>query len=101
MLALRTWGSACDPDDFRSVATPGGSDRVLPNGPPWPQRGSDGLQCIDVRSASNVTELRAFAERFDAFDRLQRLTQLTLGLERDSALVADLFESGTPSVQGH
>ena len=57
-------------------------------------RGEGGLQ-IDVMCElpSNVIAFEAFAERFDGFSiGSNDLTQLTLGLDRDSALVADLFD---------
>jgi pyruvate,water dikinase len=42
---------------------------------------------------SNVIGAEAFAERFDGFSiGSNDLTQLTLGLDRDSALVAELFD---------
>ena len=42
---------------------------------------------------SNVIAADAFAERFDGFSiGSNDLTQLTLGLDRDSALVAELFD---------
>ena len=42
---------------------------------------------------SNVIGAEAFAARFDGFSiGSNDLTQLTLGLDRDSALVADLFD---------
>jgi pyruvate,water dikinase len=42
---------------------------------------------------SNVIGAAAFAERFDGFSiGSNDLTQLTLGLDRDSALVAELFD---------
>jgi signal transduction protein with GAF and PtsI domain len=46
-----------------------------------------------------VIAAEAFAERFDGFSiGSNDLTQLTLGLDRDSALVADLFDERHPSV---
>jgi pyruvate,water dikinase len=49
---------------------------------------------------SNVIGAEAFAERFDGFSiGSNDLTQLTLGLDRDSALVADLFDERHPTVQ--
>jgi len=46
-----------------------------------------------VELPSNVIAAEAFAERFDGFSiGSNDLTQLTLGLDRDSALVADLFD---------
>jgi pyruvate,water dikinase len=49
---------------------------------------------------SNVVAAEAFAERFDGFSiGSNDLTQLTLGLDRDSALVADLFDERHPAVK--
>jgi pyruvate,water dikinase len=49
---------------------------------------------------SNVVGAEAFAERFDGFSiGSNDLTQLTLGLDRDSALVADLFDERHPTVK--
>jgi pyruvate,water dikinase len=48
---------------------------------------------------SNVVDLEAFAEHFDGFSiGSNDLTQLILGLDRDSALVADLFDERNPAV---
>jgi len=57
-------------------------------------RGQNGLQVyVMVELPSNVIAAEAFAERFDGFSiGSNDLTQLTLGLDRDSALVADLFD---------
>ena len=50
--------------------------------------------CIRDRIAAE-----AFAERFDGFSiGSNDLTQLTLGLDRDSALVADLFDERNAAV---
>jgi pyruvate,water dikinase len=64
-------------------------------------RGQNGLEvCVMVELPSNVIEAEAFAERFDGFSiGSNDLTQLTLGLDRDSALVADLFDERQASVQ--
>jgi pyruvate,water dikinase len=49
---------------------------------------------------SNVIGAEAFAERFDGFSiGSNDLTQLTLGLDRDSALVADLFDERHATVK--
>jgi pyruvate,water dikinase len=49
---------------------------------------------------SNVVGAEAFAERFDGFSiGSNDLTQLTLGLDRDSALVADLFDERHATVK--
>jgi len=48
---------------------------------------------------SNVIGAEAFAQRFDGFSiGSNDLTQLTLGLDRDSALVAELFDERHPTV---
>lgn len=47
---------------------------------------------------SNVLQAEEFAEIFDGFSiGSNDLTQLTLGLDRDSALVSDLFDETNPS----
>lgn len=47
---------------------------------------------------SNVLQAEEFAEVFDGFSiGSNDLTQLTLGLDRDSALVSDLFDESNPS----
>jgi pyruvate,water dikinase len=63
-------------------------------------RGADGLQVyVMCELPSNVIAAEAFAERFDGFSiGSNDLTQLTLGLDRDSALVADLFDERHPAV---
>ena len=49
---------------------------------------------------SNVIGAEAFAERFDGFSiGSNDLTQLTLGLDRDSALVAELFDERHATVK--
>ena len=64
-------------------------------------RGQNGLEVyVMVELPSNVIEAEGFAERFDGFSiGSNDLTQLTLGLDRDSALVADLFDERQASVQ--
>jgi len=63
-------------------------------------RGEAGLQVYGmVELPSNVLAAEAFAERFDGFSiGSNDLTQLTLGLDRDSARVADLFDECEPAV---
>ncbi|CAK6692052.1 phosphoenolpyruvate synthase [Synechococcus sp. CCY9201] len=63
-------------------------------------RGEAGLQVyVMCELPSNVIAAEAFAERFDGFSiGSNDLTQLTLGLDRDSALVADLFDERHPAV---
>ena len=64
-------------------------------------RGKDGLEVyVMCELPSNVINAEAFAERFDGFSiGSNDLTQLTLGLDRDSALVADLFDERDASVK--
>jgi pyruvate,water dikinase len=64
-------------------------------------RGEDGLEVyVMCELPSNVIGLETFAERFDGFSiGSNDLTQLTLGLDRDSALVADLFDERHPTVK--
>ena len=64
-------------------------------------RGENGLKVyVMCELPSNVIAAEAFAERFDGFSiGSNDLTQLTLGLDRDSALVADLFDERHPTVQ--
>jgi len=65
------------------------------------RRGVNGLQVyVMCELPSNVIGAEAFAERFDGFSiGSNDLTQLTLGLDRDSALVADLFDERHPIVK--
>ncbi len=64
-------------------------------------RGQDGLQVyVMCELPSNVIGAEAFAERFDGFSiGSNDLTQLTLGLDRDSALVAELFDERHATVK--
>ncbi len=64
-------------------------------------RGENGLEVyVMCELPSNVISAEAFAERFDGFSiGSNDLTQLTLGLDRDSALVADLFDERQASVK--
>jgi len=49
---------------------------------------------------SNVILARQFAERFDGFSiGSNDLTQLTLGVDRDSAALADTFDEDDPAVR--
>jgi pyruvate,water dikinase len=63
-------------------------------------RGDNGLELyVMCELPSNVIAAEAFAERFDGFSiGSNDLTQLTLGLDRDSALVADLFDERNQAV---
>jgi pyruvate,water dikinase len=64
-------------------------------------RGENGLEVyVMCELPSNVIAAEAFAERFDGFSiGSNDLTQLTLGLDRDSALVADLFDERHEAVR--
>jgi len=63
-------------------------------------RGEDGLEVLMMcELPGNVMALAAFAERFDGFSiGSNDLTQLTLGIDRDSQLVAELFDERDPAV---
>lgn len=58
------------------------------------KRGDDGLQVYVICGIpSNVILAKAFAERFDDFSiGSNDLTQLTLGVDRDSTDLANLFD---------
>jgi pyruvate,water dikinase len=81
--------------------TPAEADKVLDvmaeNGL---ERGKRGLQVyVMCEIPSNVIEAEAFAERFDGFSiGSNDLTQLTLGIDRDSAELAPLFQESSASV---
>ncbi|SDF55076.1 PEP-utilising enzyme, TIM barrel domain [Salipiger thiooxidans] len=81
--------------------TVGEADRVLEvmaeNGL---SRGENGLQVyVMCEIPSNVIEAEAFAERFDGFSiGSNDLTQLTLGIDRDSEALAGLFSERDPAV---
>jgi pyruvate,water dikinase len=64
------------------------------------RRGEDGLEVyVMCEIPSNVVLADEFAEIFDGFSiGSNDLTQLTLGLDRDSALVAPLFDERNPAV---
>jgi pyruvate,water dikinase len=82
--------------------TPEEADRVLAEmGRQGLVRGEKGLQVyVMCELPSNVMAAEAFAERFDGFSiGSNDLTQLTLGLDRDSSLVADLFDERQPAVK--
>ncbi|MBE9125418.1 MULTISPECIES: phosphoenolpyruvate synthase [unclassified Coleofasciculus] len=65
------------------------------------ERGVNGLQVyVMCELPSNVIEADEFAEVFDGFSiGSNDLTQLTLGLDRDSALVAHIFDERSTSVK--
>ncbi|MGP6088785.1 phosphoenolpyruvate synthase [Antarctobacter jejuensis] len=81
--------------------TVGEADRVLEmmaeNGL---RRGENGLQVyVMCEIPANVIEAEAFAERFDGFSiGSNDLTQLTLGIDRDSEALAPLFSERDPAV---
>ena len=64
-------------------------------------RGQNGLEVyVMCELPSNVIGAEAFAQRFDGFSiGSNDLTQLTLGLDRDSALVAELFDERHATVK--
>ncbi|MGE3193829.1 MAG: phosphoenolpyruvate synthase [Microbacteriaceae bacterium] len=82
--------------------TPAEADRVLAvmeqNGI---GRGTDGLEVYMMcEIPSNVIRAAEFASRFDGFSiGSNDLTQLTLGVDRDSAQLAALFDERDPAVQ--
>ena len=61
------------------------------------KRGENGLEVyVMCEIPSNVILASAFAERFDGFSiGSNDLTQLTLGVDRDSADLAQLFDDRT------
>ena len=65
------------------------------------KRGKDGLQIyVMCEIPSNVILAKAFAERFDGFSiGSNDLTQLTLGVDRDSEELAELFDEQDPAVK--
>lgn len=64
-------------------------------------RGENGLRLIMMcELPSNAVLADEFLEYFDGFSiGSNDLTQLTLGLDRDSALVADIFDERNPAVK--
>lgn len=81
--------------------TPGEADRVLAvmaeNGL---VRGKDGLEVYMMcEIPANVILAEDFARRFDGFSiGSNDLTQLLLGVDRDSGILADLFDERDPAV---
>lgn len=65
------------------------------------KRGQDGLQVyVMCEIPSNVILAKAFAQRFDGFSiGSNDLTQLTLGVDRDSADLAGLFDEQDEAVK--
>ena len=64
------------------------------------RRGENGLEVyVMCEIPSNVIEAEAFAQRFDGFSiGSNDLTQLTLGIDRDSEALAELFSERDPAV---
>ncbi|MEB2785254.1 phosphoenolpyruvate synthase [Algoriphagus persicinus] len=65
------------------------------------ERGKNGLQIfVMAEIPSNVILAKEFAEIFDGFSiGSNDLTQLTLGIDRDSAIISDLFDENDESVK--
>src|SRR5208337_1429528 len=65
------------------------------------KRGEDGLEVyVMCEIPSNVILAKAFAERFDGFSiGSNDLTQLTLGVDRDSEDLAELFDERDEAVK--
>jgi pyruvate,water dikinase len=65
------------------------------------RRGHNGLEIyVMAEVPSNILEAEAFAELFDGFSiGSNDLTQLTLGIDRDSDQTASLFNENSPSVK--
>jgi len=65
------------------------------------ERGKEGLEVyVMCEIPSNVILARAFAERFDGFSiGSNDLTQLTLGVDRDSEALAELFDEQDEAVK--
>ena len=65
------------------------------------ERGEKGLEVyVMCEIPSNVILAAAFAERFDGFSiGSNDLTQLTLGVDRDSELLASLFDEQNEAVK--
>ena len=65
------------------------------------ERGKDGLQVyLMAELPSNILMAEEFAEHIDGFSiGSNDLTQLTLGLDRDSSLVAHIYDERNPAVK--
>ncbi len=65
------------------------------------QRGKDSLEIyVMCEIPNNVIQIDAFSEHFDGFSiGSNDLTQLTLGVDRDSAIVAEDFDERDPGVK--
>jgi len=66
------------------------------------KRGENGLEIyVMAEIPSNIVLAAEFAKRFDGFSiGSNDLTQLTLGVDRDSALLAELFDERDEAVKG-
>ncbi len=64
------------------------------------ERGRNGLEVhMMTEIPSNVVQAKAFARYFDGFSiGSNDLTQLTLGIDRDSEIISDLFQEKDPAV---
>ena len=83
--------------------TPAEADRVIAEMKTHGlERGAGGLEIyVMCEIPSNVLLAREFAERFDGFSiGSNDLTQLILGIDRDSAKLAELFDENSPAVVG-
>jgi pyruvate,water dikinase len=65
------------------------------------KRGENGLQLYMMTEIpSNVIRAKDFAQYFDGFSiGSNDLTQLTLGIDRDSAIISDLFSENDAAVK--
>ena len=65
------------------------------------KKGENGLEIyVMAEIPSNVIQAEQFAELFDGFSiGSNDLTQLTLGVDRDSEVLGDLFDENNPSVK--
>jgi pyruvate,water dikinase len=65
------------------------------------ERGKNGLEVyLMAEIPSNIIMAEEFADHIDGFSiGSNDLTQLTLGLDRDSALVAELYDERNPAVK--
>lgn len=65
------------------------------------ERGKDGLKMIMMcEIPSNVLQIDAFSEYFDGFSiGSNDLTQLTLGVDRDSEILSTMFDERDPAVK--
>jgi len=81
--------------------TPAEADRVLDvMADAGLRRGANGLEVyVMAEIPSNIVLAEQFAERFDGFSiGSNDLTQLTLGIDRDSSQLAELFDERNPAV---